>query len=229
MFGFKKTAMPSAKDALPGRDHEIRTASEHFINHHALKGPYPEGSEKAMFGLGCFWGAEKAFWQLDGVYVTAVGYAGGVTPNPTLRRGLLRPHRPQRGGAGVLRPEEDLLRDAAQDLLGEPRPDARHAPGQRRRHAIPLRHLHFLAGAEEGRRGLQGDVRDRSWPRSALAASPPRSSMPRRSISPRTITSSIWPRTRSAIAGWAAPACPARSAPGQSSRRPEAGLSFTSP
>jgi peptide-methionine (S)-S-oxide reductase len=83
MFGFKKTAMPSAKDALRGREHEIRTASEHFINHHALKGPYPEGLEKAMFGLGCFWGAEKAFWQLDGVYVTAVGYAGGPTPNPT--------------------------------------------------------------------------------------------------------------------------------------------------
>ena len=75
--------MPGAKEALPGREQPIRTASEHFINHHALKGPYPEGSEKAMFGLGCFWGAEKAFWQLDGVFVTAVGYAGGLTPNPT--------------------------------------------------------------------------------------------------------------------------------------------------
>jgi peptide-methionine (S)-S-oxide reductase len=74
--------LPSAKDALPGRGHEIRTASEHFVNHHPLKGPYPDGSEKALFGLGCFWGAEKAFWQLDGVYVTAVGYAGGLTPNP---------------------------------------------------------------------------------------------------------------------------------------------------
>ncbi|MGH6683626.1 MAG: peptide-methionine (S)-S-oxide reductase, partial [Pseudolabrys sp.] len=84
MFGFKKTAMPSAAEALPGRDHEIRTASDHFVNHHPLKGPYPEGAQRAMFGLGCFWGAEKSFWQLgDGVYVTAVGYAGGVTPNPT--------------------------------------------------------------------------------------------------------------------------------------------------
>ena len=87
MFGFKKvankSALPGAKEALPGREQPIRTASEHFINHHALKGPYPEGSEKAMFGLGCFWGAEKAFWQLDGVFVTAVGYAGGLTPNPT--------------------------------------------------------------------------------------------------------------------------------------------------
>jgi peptide-methionine (S)-S-oxide reductase len=84
MFGFKKVALPTAAQALPGRAQAIRTASEHFVNHRALKGPYPEGSEKAMFGLGCFWGAEKSFWQLgEGVYMTAVGYAGGATPNPT--------------------------------------------------------------------------------------------------------------------------------------------------
>jgi peptide-methionine (S)-S-oxide reductase len=83
MFGFKKIAMPTAAQALPGRDNAIRTAQEHFVNHLALKGPYPEGSQKAMFGLGCFWGAEKKFWELgDGIYVTAVGYAGGLTPNP---------------------------------------------------------------------------------------------------------------------------------------------------
>ena len=84
MFGFKKVAMPTAGEALPGRATPIRTADEHFINHHPLKGPYPEGLEKAVFGLGCFWGAERKFWELgDGVYVTAVGYAGGMTPNPT--------------------------------------------------------------------------------------------------------------------------------------------------
>ena len=84
MFGFKKIAMPKPGEALPGRDQAIRTAQTHFVNHHALKGPYPEGSQKAMFGLGCFWGAEKKFWELgDGIYVTAVGYAGGLTPNPT--------------------------------------------------------------------------------------------------------------------------------------------------
>ena len=83
MFGFKKIAMPTAAQALPGRDHTIRTAAAHFVNTHALKGPYPEGLDKAMFGLGCFWGAEKKFWELgDGVHVTAVGYAGGLTPNP---------------------------------------------------------------------------------------------------------------------------------------------------
>ncbi len=84
MFGFKKVSMPSKDEALPGRASAIPTADEHFVNHHALKGPYPEGSEKALFGLGCFWGAERKFWQLgDGVHVTAVGYAGGLTPNPT--------------------------------------------------------------------------------------------------------------------------------------------------
>ncbi len=84
MFGFKKIAMPTAAQALPGRDYAIRTAATHFVNGHPLKGPYPEGSQKAVFGLGCFWGAERKFWELgDGVYVTAVGYAGGLTPNPT--------------------------------------------------------------------------------------------------------------------------------------------------
>ena len=84
MFGFKKVTMPSRTEALPGRGEPIPTAAEHFVNHHPLKGPYPAASEKALFGLGCFWGAERKFWELgDGVYVTAVGYAGGMTPNPT--------------------------------------------------------------------------------------------------------------------------------------------------
>src|SRR5215468_5036005 len=86
MFGFKKVAMPKPGEALPGRANPIHTAATHFVNHRALKGPYPEGFEKAMFGLGCFWGAERKFWELgDGIYVTAVGYAGGMTPNPTYK------------------------------------------------------------------------------------------------------------------------------------------------
>ncbi|HZP76164.1 MAG TPA: peptide-methionine (S)-S-oxide reductase MsrA [Pseudolabrys sp.] len=85
MFMFKKSiGMPSKAEALPGRANPIPTAEANFVNGHALKGPYPEGSQKAMFGLGCFWGAERKFWELgDGVFVTAVGYAGGHTPNPT--------------------------------------------------------------------------------------------------------------------------------------------------
>lgn len=84
MFSFrKKTSLPSAAEALPGRPAPIRTAETHFVSRRALKGPYPEGYQTAMFGLGCFWGAERKFWQVPGVWVTAVGYAGGVTPNPT--------------------------------------------------------------------------------------------------------------------------------------------------
>jgi peptide-methionine (S)-S-oxide reductase len=71
-------------EALPGRPTPIPTASHHFVNGRPLKGPYPEGLETAMFGMGCFWGAERKFWELgDGIFVTAVGYAAGLTPNPT--------------------------------------------------------------------------------------------------------------------------------------------------
>jgi len=84
MFSFrKKLEMPAAQSALPGRADPIPTAEKHFISGRPLKGPYPDGMERAVFGLGCFWGAEKAFWQIPGVWVTAVGYAAGLTPNPT--------------------------------------------------------------------------------------------------------------------------------------------------
>jgi peptide-methionine (S)-S-oxide reductase len=85
MFTLKRKplAMPSPDKALPGRAQAIPTAETHFVSGAPLKGPYPEGAEKALFGLGCFWGAERTFWQLPGVTVTAVGYAGGFTPNPT--------------------------------------------------------------------------------------------------------------------------------------------------
>jgi len=80
----KSLAMPSPDTAVKGRPNPIPTARQHFINKQPLKGPYPDGLEMAVFGLGCFWGAERKFWQLgDGVHVTAVGYAAGLTPNPT--------------------------------------------------------------------------------------------------------------------------------------------------
>ncbi|MEO0993327.1 MAG: peptide-methionine (S)-S-oxide reductase MsrA [Pseudomonadota bacterium] len=86
MFGlFKKTTLPTEADALPGRGEPIPTATEHFINGRSLKGPYPEGMVCAMFGMGCFWGIERKFWTQPGVWVTAVGYAAGATPNPTYR------------------------------------------------------------------------------------------------------------------------------------------------
>jgi peptide-methionine (S)-S-oxide reductase len=85
LLGGRKDAMPTADTALPGRTEALPTAATHFVNGQPLKGPYPAGSETALFGLGCFWGAERAFWKIPGVIVTAVGYAGGMTPNPTYR------------------------------------------------------------------------------------------------------------------------------------------------
>ncbi len=79
----KKTRMPQPDEALPGREQKMRVAARHAVLDASLAGPYPDGFGVAMFGLGCFWGAERKFWQAAGVYSTAVGYAGGLTPNPT--------------------------------------------------------------------------------------------------------------------------------------------------
>jgi peptide-methionine (S)-S-oxide reductase len=78
-----KLAVPRPEDCLPGRDQPMPLPEQHFVNHHPLAGPYPGDMKKALFGLGCFWGAERVFWQAPGVWVTAVGYAGGSTPHPT--------------------------------------------------------------------------------------------------------------------------------------------------
>lgn len=79
----KKTDMPSATDALPGRKETIPTAETHFVSGLPLKGALPDTMDIAYFGMGCFWGVERLFWQIEGVYLTTVGYAGGITPNPT--------------------------------------------------------------------------------------------------------------------------------------------------
>ncbi len=84
MFGFgRPSTLPSPTDALPGRDAPIPTAERHFVNDASITPPYPDGSELATFAMGCFWGAEKLFWQTPGVLSTSVGYAGGYTRNPT--------------------------------------------------------------------------------------------------------------------------------------------------
>ncbi len=87
LFGFgkfgKKLVLPTTEEALPGRSTAMPVPDRHYVNGNPLKGPYPVGLETAMFGLGCFWGAERKFWQQEGVFSTAVGYAAGITPNPT--------------------------------------------------------------------------------------------------------------------------------------------------
>jgi peptide-methionine (S)-S-oxide reductase len=81
----KSLRIPTAAEALPGRSERMRVPDMHFVNRHRLEPPFPDGFQTAMFGMGCFWGAEKKFWQVPGVYSTAVGYAAGHTPNPTYR------------------------------------------------------------------------------------------------------------------------------------------------
>lgn len=83
MFGLKKTGMPQPEEAPAGRSTPLRVSDRHYVNGRALKPPFPGAMEQAMFGMGCFWGAERKFWELPGVYSTMVGYAGGHTPNAT--------------------------------------------------------------------------------------------------------------------------------------------------
>ncbi|HEY7171523.1 MAG TPA: peptide-methionine (S)-S-oxide reductase MsrA [Vicinamibacterales bacterium] len=81
----KPSSLPTKAEALPGRTERMPVPDTHFVNRHLLQPPFPAGLQQAMFGMGCFWGAERKFWQIDGVYTTAVGYAAGTTPNPTYR------------------------------------------------------------------------------------------------------------------------------------------------
>jgi peptide-methionine (S)-S-oxide reductase len=83
MFGRRKTELPEAEAALPGRPTAVEVPPAHFVNGNPLVGPFPDGIETAVFGMGCFWGAERRFWKMDGVYSSAAGYAGGYTPNPS--------------------------------------------------------------------------------------------------------------------------------------------------
>ena len=85
IFSRKPLTIPSKEEALPGRAERMPVPETHFVNQHRITPPFPDGLERAVFGMGCFWGAEKKFWNVPGVYSTAVGYAGGPTPNPTYR------------------------------------------------------------------------------------------------------------------------------------------------
>jgi peptide-methionine (S)-S-oxide reductase len=85
IFSKRPVTLPSKAEALPGRAEPMPVPETHFVNHHRIVPPFPDGLQQAVFGMGCFWGAEKKFWQQAGVYSTAVGYAGGLTPNPTYR------------------------------------------------------------------------------------------------------------------------------------------------
>ncbi len=142
MWGSRvKLAMPSKDKALPGRTERMRVPDAHFVNRHPLTAPFPAGLETAMFGMGCFWGAERKFWEAPGVFTTAVGYAAGLTPNPTYEEVCSGLTGHNEVVLVVFDPKRRQLRGLLRNLLGEPRPDPGHASGQRRRHAVPLGNL----------------------------------------------------------------------------------------
>ena len=109
----KKSTMPTREEALPGRSAPLKVPEKHFVNGHRTVPPFPAGLREAMFAMGCFWGAEKLFWELPGVYSTAVGYAGGFTPNPTYEEVCTG----QTGHAEVVRVIYDPQKIRYEDLL----------------------------------------------------------------------------------------------------------------
>jgi hypothetical protein len=194
----KKLNLPKPSEALPGRARAIATASRHVVSKRPLKGPYPEGLETAMFGLGCFWGAERLFWQIEGVWVTAVGYAGGVTPNPTYQEtctGLT-------GHAEVVLVVHDPRIVSYGDLLklfweGH---DRRKACARAMMSAPPTARRSIRSMTRNtGLRSRHATLTKRPCVAPAAARSPPRSRQRPKSISPSRTTSNIWRRTPMAI------------------------------
>ena len=116
----RKLMLPKPEDALAGRPERMPVPPGHAVSGASLEPPFPDGTERAVFGMGCFWGAERLFWQAPGVHTTAVGYAGGITPNPELRGGLQRGSRgtPRRCWSVFDPDQPDLLRGDAAHLLG---------------------------------------------------------------------------------------------------------------
>ncbi len=173
-FLFPKPSMPRPDQVLPGRSEAIIPSRPHFVNGRSITPPYPEGFEVADFGMGCFWGAEKDFWSHPGRVGDGRRLPGREDAQPDLPGVVHRQDRSCRGRARRVRPVGRLVRAAAADLLGVPRPDTGLPAGQRRRHRVPLGDLHphgrpaghgdgvarhVRGGAEEGRvrRGHDGD------------------------------------------------------------------------
>jgi Peptide methionine sulfoxide reductase len=139
LFSHHRTKMITPSEALSGREQRAFAVPErHAVLGTPLEPPFPEGTSTAVFGLGCFWGAERKFWKIDGVYTTAVGYAGGFTPNPTYEEVCGGRTGHTEAVLVVFDPENVSYRDLLRGVLGGTRPNPGDATGQRHRHAVPL-------------------------------------------------------------------------------------------
>ena len=207
-FNFKPQTIPSPAEALPGRSDPIMKPGIHRVLGTPLAGPWPDGHEDRGLRPRLLLGRREGLLAAPRRRDDGRRLCRWPHPEPDLRGGLLRADRSRRGRAGRLRPVEDLVRAAAQDLLGASRPDPGHAPGQRPRHQLPLDHHRRRRRAAGRGRGLEGDVPEANCRPPATARSRPRSSTPRRtrSTTPRTTTSSTSTRTRAATARTTRPA-----------------------
>ena len=158
LFTRKASALPTPEEALPGRDTPIVVPGRHLVLGTPIGPPFPEGTERAIFGMGCFWGAERMFWQAAGHLHDCGGLRGRLHAEPDLPGGLHRSDRAQRSRPRGVRHVEDDVRGDAPHLLGGPRPDTGHAPGQRRGHAVPLGDLLDERGATRSRARVAGHV-----------------------------------------------------------------------
>ncbi len=206
-FFDRSSKQPSS---LPGRAETMTVPEAHFVNGNRLTPPFPDRFERAIFGMGCFWGAERKFWEAPGVYSTAVGYAGGATPNPTYKEVCSGMTGHTEVVLVVFDPDVTSY-DALLRLFWEnhdPTQGMRQGNdiGTQYRSAIYATTPEQVRAAEASRVAYQAAADRRRLRR----ASPPRSSTRRSSSMPRTITSSTWRRIRTAIAASAVPASPAR-------------------
>ena len=202
-----KLAIPTADEALPAAERPFAVPERHFVLGTPLEPPFPDGLEQAMFGMGCFWGAERKFWQAAGVYTTAVGYAGGYTPNPTYEEVCSGRTGHTEVVLVVFDPKVRRRTTSCSRIFWES-----HDPtqGMRQGNDVGTQYRSaiytFDDAAGGGGRGVARDVPGAAR-RGGLRRDHDRDPRPRRrSITPRTTTSSTWPRTRAATAASAAPA-----------------------
>ena len=199
---FEKTRLPTKEKALPGRSEKMAVPAQHFVNGARLEAPFPDGLERAMFGMGCFWGAEKKFWQLPGVYSTAVGYAAGLTPNPTYREVCSGMTGHNEAVLVVFDPKkvsyETLLKTFWEN----------HDPtqGMRQGNDVGTQYrsgIYYYDDAQRARRNGRATRTSRSSRNAATARSRPRFFPRRSSTTPRITISSTWRRIPTATAVWA--------------------------